>query len=65
MSGDTAPSEKLIEMAKGSDILVHDVYSNLVLTEDQTFGKIIIQSIILQQMNLPRLPILQSQNYYY
>ena len=27
ISGDTAPSEKLIEMAKGSDILVHEVYS--------------------------------------
>ena len=27
ISGDTAPSDKLIEMAKGSDILVHEVYS--------------------------------------
>tara|TARA_Y100000746_G_C15440517_1_gene422627 strand:- start:522 stop:1433 length:912 start_codon:yes stop_codon:yes gene_type:complete len=27
VSGDTAPSDKLIEMAKDSDILVHEVYS--------------------------------------
>ncbi len=27
ISGDTAPSEKLIEMSKGADILVHEVYS--------------------------------------
>ncbi len=27
ISGDTAPSDKLIEMAKDSDILVHEVYS--------------------------------------
>jgi len=27
ISGDTAPSEKLIEISKGADILVHEVYS--------------------------------------
>lgn len=27
ISGDTAPSDKLIEISKGSDILVHEVYS--------------------------------------
>jgi ribonuclease BN (tRNA processing enzyme) len=27
VSGDTAPSEKLIEMTRGADILVHEVYS--------------------------------------
>ena len=27
VSGDTAPSEKLIEMSRGADILVHEVYS--------------------------------------
>ncbi len=27
ISGDTAPSEKLVEIAKGCDILVHEVYS--------------------------------------
>jgi ribonuclease BN (tRNA processing enzyme) len=27
VSGDSAPSEKIIEYAKGADILVHEVYS--------------------------------------
>ncbi|MFW9962452.1 MAG: MBL fold metallo-hydrolase [Candidatus Sifarchaeia archaeon] len=31
ISGDTAPSQNLVEMAKGSDILIHEVYSAIGL----------------------------------
>ncbi|MEM9329241.1 MAG: MBL fold metallo-hydrolase [Bacteroidota bacterium] len=39
ISGDTAPSEKIIEYAKGADILVHEVYSQAKFELKNAFWK--------------------------
>ena len=39
ISGDTAPSEKIIEYAKGADILVHEVYPQAKFNELDEFWK--------------------------
>ncbi len=39
LSGDTAPSEKVIEYAKGADILIHEVYYKKAYDTKNTFWK--------------------------
>ncbi len=39
ISGDTAPCEKVIEYAKGADILVHEIYSKKGFDKKNTFWK--------------------------
>ncbi|MFT5234381.1 MAG: ribonuclease BN (tRNA processing enzyme) [Candidatus Krumholzibacteriia bacterium] len=39
ISGDTAPSEKLIEFSRGADILLHEVYSNEAYQKKNDFWR--------------------------
>jgi len=39
ISGDTAPSEKLIEYSRGADILVHEVYFDRAYQEKSDFWR--------------------------